>query len=779
MIALGDRWLAWVWVLMMVALALAGWIVLPHVTLSESSLLKLLPDSELDAAERSIVERVSTQSGQTSLWLLETEGQPLPDESITVLRDRLMESTLFATVGVDASGFRQMAASLFPWRYQLMPTPIRQLLETNPDELIQTRTRDLYAPGGMARASNLLDDPFDLFAAWLLTLVRNEGTLNPQTRLGAIVVNAQTIILPATLQTSGFDLDTQFRLAELMDSLDNEFAAQGLTLRVGGVPAYAAWNAVSARAEVSTVGTGSLVGVLLLALMAFRSLRPLAFVVLAISAGIFAGATISLLLFDRIHMLTWVFGASLIGIGIDYSMHLLATAQGRPDWTPALGLQRIFKPTAIGLASSVLGFVALLFTPFPVLREIAAFAITGLVMAWFTCIALATPILRNYQAPADTWVADFAIRLARLRDRCMTRRWLVIGLVLLLALPGLMLLKPDDNITALQARDTPVALDDAYIREHLPMGIASQFFLVEGHTVSELLANEAALVRQLDSTRTATPIALSSIVSLPDDQQKGVHLLQEKLGASGLAAGFFKRIGYSESAAGAEFERWERASTLTLELPEFTRHLAPPWSLLWQGCEGLRCRSIVLLDKVRDKGALETVHSPGARLVDQVSLLSGQFAQFRASASLMLAGAIVLVIVVLTFTYGLLAALRITLVPILGLAIALGMLGLTGTLYSVFNLFALLLVFGIGIDYAVFQHVNAHDSGAELNRTEFAILLSAITTLLAFGLLAVSETTVISAFGSTLTMGIASCWLLSPLARPEGAARIHQSGDPG
>ena len=756
------RWLTWTWLLVMAALALASWIVLPHVTLSESSLLKLLPDSQLSATDRAIVEMVSAQSSQTSLWLLESSEQPVRDDAIIALRDRLQESRLFAAVGVDGTRFREMATALFPWRYHLLPSGIRTLLEANPDALIRQRTRELYAPDGMARASNLRDDPFDFFAVWLLTLVRSEGT----TRLGTIVVTDQMIILPVTLQSSGFDLDTQFKLAALMTSLQAEFANQGLRLRVGGVPAYAAWNAVSARAEVSTVGTGSLLGVLLLVLTAFRSARPLAYAVIAIAAGVFAGATVSLLLFDRIHMLTWVFGASLIGIGIDYALHLLATAQDRPEWTPSLGVNRIFKPTAIGLASSVLGFVALLFTPFPVLREIASFAIVGLVMAWFTCIALATPLLRNYHAPARTWISDFAIWLSAQRDRWMTRRLLVISIVLMVTVPGLILLTPDDDITALQARDTPVALDDAYIREHLPMGIASQFFLVEGKTAAELIARETALIERINSTTTATPIALSSLFSLPDDQHKGIFLLKEKLQDSGLAEGFFKRIGYSEPAASAEFSRWERASGVTLELPDFARQLAPPWSALWQGCDQRVCRSIVLLDKVRDKTALQAIQSPGARLVDQVSLLSNQFAQFRAAASLMLIGAITLIVVVLTLTYGFAPALRITLVPCLGLALALGMLGLTGTLYSVFNLFALLLVFGIGIDYAVFQHTNASDTRAELNRMELAILLSAVTTLLAFGLLSVSETTVISAFGSTLTIGIAACWLLSPLARP-------------
>jgi predicted exporter len=44
-----------------------------------------------------------------------------------------------------------------------------------------------------------------------------------------------------------------------------------------------------------------------------------------------------------------------------------------------------------------------------------------------------------------------------------------------------------------------------------------------------------------------------------------------------------------------------------------------------------------------------------------------------------------------------------------------------------------------------------------------AVFLSAVTTILSFGLLALSETTVIHSFGLTLWVGIAVAFLLSPL----------------
>ena len=72
----------------------------------------------------------------------------------------------------------------------------------------------------------------------------------------------------------------------------------------------------------------------------------------------------------------------------------------------------------------------------------------------------------------------------------------------------------------------------------------------------------------------------------------------------------------------------------------------------------------------------------------------------------------------------------------------------------------MILVLGIGIDYTLFFAEQKGPSHATL----LAITLSAITTLLSFGLLALSETPAIRTFGLTVLTGIATAWLLAPLA---------------
>jgi predicted exporter len=75
---------------------------------------------------------------------------------------------------------------------------------------------------------------------------------------------------------------------------------------------------------------------------------------------------------------------------------------------------------------------------------------------------------------------------------------------------------------------------------------------------------------------------------------------------------------------------------------------------------------------------------------------------------------------------------------------------------------ALWLLLGMGVDYGIFLVEHPADDG----EAWLAIGLGAVSTLLSFGLLAVSTTPAIHAFGTTLGVGVTLVWLLSPLSAP-------------
>ena len=126
-----------------------------------------------------------------------------------------------------------------------------------------------------------------------------------------------------------------------------------------------------------------------------------------------------------------------------------------------------------------------------------------------------------------------------------------------------------------------------------------------------------------------------------------------------------------------------------------------------------------------------------------------------------------LVFIGLGLKFGWKNALAITSIPVVAALVSLAMMGWFNQLFSLFNLFALLLVLGIGVDDAIFFFMAgaSPDSNSEDKRasTSLAVTLSALTTLLAFGLLAISSTEIVHAFGFTVATGILTALLCSPL----------------
>jgi predicted exporter len=78
---------------------------------------------------------------------------------------------------------------------------------------------------------------------------------------------------------------------------------------------------------------------------------------------------------------------------------------------------------------------------------------------------------------------------------------------------------------------------------------------------------------------------------------------------------------------------------------------------------------------------------------------------------------------------------------------------------------ALILILGIGVDYGIFLLEHEGDGAAWV-----AVVLGAASTVLSFGLLALSATPALRAFGLTMLFGTTSVWLMSPCFRAQVAA---------
>ena len=78
---------------------------------------------------------------------------------------------------------------------------------------------------------------------------------------------------------------------------------------------------------------------------------------------------------------------------------------------------------------------------------------------------------------------------------------------------------------------------------------------------------------------------------------------------------------------------------------------------------------------------------------------------------------------------------------------------------QLFHVLALMLLLGVGVDYGIFMQEHPDRS----DRTPWlAVGMSAANTILSFGLLGLSSTPALQAFGLTMLLGTALVWLIVP-----------------
>jgi predicted exporter len=173
----------------------------------------------------------------------------------------------------------------------------------------------------------------------------------------------------------------------------------------------------------------------------------------------------------------------------------------------------------------------------------------------------------------------------------------------------------------------------------------------------------------------------------------------------------------------------------------------------------------VVLLHAPTKESLATLSSlgsmPGVRFIDRTGDISALMQRWRIGMTELLSAGYAVIFAALFFRFrG--RAWRALLPTAVASALALATVGFLGEPLTLFHVLALWLLLGMGVDYGIFLVEHPADDG----EAWLAIGLGAVSTLLSFGLLAVSTTPAIHAFGTTLGVGVTLVWLLSPLSAP-------------
>ena len=791
-------------VALLLVAALGAWLLFGRGRLPiQTDLLAMLPTTEQQPLAEAAVQRLAHANGDRIVLLVENTDDERAKAAARALGKALQPHKVFASVLATLPPFDlgQMVAPYLAHRFFLLSDADRAaLVATGYDPALALAHR-LNAPFVDGVGTTLQDDPFGWLQHWLDQQPWSRSPLLPEDDLLVAHRHGRTFVLvTATLAGSSYDDTVQRRVLAAVDDAVRrvEHRQPGTRVLRTGAVFYAAAARAGAEHDVHLVGWISTLGIALLLIGMFRSPGPLLLAFLSTAAGVLFATVASLLVFGQIYLLTLVFGAALLGEAVDYSIqYLTARANAGPRWSAADGLRQVRPALLLALATSLLGYALLGLVPFPALRQMAVFAMSGMLAACLSVFWLLPALLQHPTKPLSAPPVRWALALQRGVCRAgRGRRGLLLAvLLLLLALPGWWRLGHDDDVHLLISPPSALVTQEHRIRDITGLGNGSQFYLVQGANTEQTLQREERLEQRLQALvrdgRLGDWIGLARMAPSQARQMADHALLERILHASGTTAtsnnqpaglaaqtrtlaararlqSLLVAGGLRTAAASAYADAWP-GSPLDFKAWLATP-MAVPFRYLWMGCDGHGCGSIVLPQGGDDDALLRRAAQglPGVNLVDKAASVSQLFGRYRRYASVWLLAAIGLIVPVFGWRYGWRRMPRVLAPPVLGIALTLAALGYLGQPLTLFHWMALMLVLGVGANYAVFLHEGEPHAAHRPGAMYASVLLSALTALLSFGLLSLSSMPALRDFGLTLLFGIAFTALLVPTSQADG-----------
>lgn len=765
-LSLNSRRNAFIWLLALLCLSLfIGW-KFTQGSPFYSNITELLPDSQQKPEVSALEQKLDGQFSKQIVLLLRAKNNDDSSRLSQDLQARLLASPFLAQTALQNNLQHNIQTLYQPFQNQLLSASMRDnITQKTAQQLAQQAAESLFNPTSIPRPNNFSKDPFNISGQWLQS---SQSATNVKLIQGQPVISAARgnwhLINLETVNASPFDLAPQNSIIPIIETFEQELidAGDDYELLRSGILFHASAGADLARNEISTVGIGSLLAIAFLVLLVFRSGAPFLGVLIALSSGLITALAISLLVFDRIHLLTLAFGSTLLGIAVDYCFHFMINSQ-------QLGCshrcrQLIGPALATSALSSIAAYLLQLTTPFPGIQQMAVFSAAGLAGTWFAMMALGPFYRPTRNSTIDASSVFFERKIRPLYQRFRARHRLYMGVTcgLFLVSAYILQVQPGNNdVRTLNTSGDTLLNETLHVNQLLQPTSSSRFFIATAASEAQLQDTLEALQHALEPLRERRLVqAQQSLVQwVPSNSQQrsDYQLIDKKL----------YRQALPELCALLDMNKAQCNDLKQSSKPVFNNNLTPKsienldslaaLQAIDVG-QGVHAAMLLSLNPLATDTDLKNISNKinGVNFVNRADNLSDLLVEYRQAVAAYLALALALIAAILLYRYrycGVRILIPMILSSLLGLAVAAQCCGLT-----VFHLLAVLLVIGIALDTGVFYREMGLNGESWL-----AASLSSLTSVLAFGLLSLSQVPVLHQFGVVVLTGILSSWLLTPL----------------
>ena len=566
-------------------------------------------------------------------------------------------------------------------------------------------------------------------------------------------------------------------LKVIQEHLNQEFQSKvNLSLYGGAFIAFE--NANQIKSDIQLTLSIALAVLLIVFVIFYRNLFiPLILFLPTVCGGLLALAILSLIK-DSISAISLGIGAILLGVTLDYSLHLLTHIRNRESIRDIY--ETVAKPILVSALTTALAFLCLLFIGSPALQDLGLFAaISVLSSALFALILIPQYYRPNETTPRSTTILD---RVSAYRpDKNRPAVFVVLG-IFLLSLFFYNNVEFNQDLESLNYKSQSLQNAERNLDTLLHTQSKSLYAVAFGDELQTALkANDRLLpvlmnlkAKQLVSDFNSVAVLVSSDSTQRAKlqhwstfwNQKRVDETTSKIDSFSIAKGFkpqsfqeFDRLLTSQFSRLelSDYSKYEIFNTKDFVSPETTPKTVA--NLIKTG------------EKHMDQVEARVAELDNIKLIDRKAMNESLLENLESDFNQLIILCSLVVTLLLWVYYGTIKLTLVTVLPIiLTWLLTVGVMGMFNLEFNVFNIIICTFIFGLGVDYCIFitnglRHENQFGSGVlAIHKT--SVLLSLLTTILGIGVLVFAKHPALKSIALVSVIGIFSAVIIAFTIQP-------------
>lgn len=684
------------------------------------------------------------------------------------LKSKLDKDNKFGLVhnGQQTINSREFIAGQYKilYKYRYLLSPNKSFSGESLSKLLNKRLSELRSGINIFKNS-LSSDPQNQFADYLWRLTERGNNTHHH---GVWFNKDKTAaLLLVELNLTNFNIDEQqLAIEKIQYKFNNLSNNKNLHIDITG----AANMAVKTRAAIqSTSKWLSSIALILMSLLfwwAYRSLRLFFIAMLPLLSAVIAALTVTNILFQQVHGIIIAFGITLLGVCLDYPVHLFS--HHTKSQSPQKTILSIWPTLRLGVITTALAYLAMLGTGFSGLSQLSIFAISGLIVSLLVTRWIIPSWLQfQFVKPKHQYLTYLSQLKFSLDKKILIGSSIFFFCLFILANNYNSIWST--NITDLSPIPENVKILDKELRNSIGAPDVNHVFLLKDKDSELLLQRTEELKNKLQPLKDNKMVSnIYSAVDFIPSQKKQLIYQQQLPDSTNLKNNLqnaSSNLPFKKEFFNPFLTDIEKTKTLSpinvkqiLDTP-LGQHLQQ--DLFFKNNEWI---SIIRLTGVKNETALiqwlslnPDIQIYYLNLRQATSSLMSDYQQ--TALYRLLLGSFIIGLILLSVRSKIRAAI-ILLPIILAVLISVSIQVMLGTQLTLFHILALLLIVGIGLDYSLFFD-RSWTTTEDYRHRLHGIFVSASSTLITFGILGFSAVPVLSALGQTVTFGVLGCFVLT------------------